>query len=308
MSTRKGPGLMAVAIVCAAAAAAVGYASLRTLSERAVSARTRDFRDVVVTNTDLSYGVKLDRAMLRVVRLPREGVPAGAFGSIDSVQGQITKVFMSAREPVTTLKLSSKGGGLSMLIRPDMRAVSIEVNQVSGVSGFVLPGDRVDVLSTLDPRRDGQEAFTSTLLQSVEVLAAGQKTQQNENRPLTVQSVTLLVDPRGAEMLAHAQNQGELHLVLRNPDDQTQSSVASFTTRELLRGVETPEPVAMPEIAVASTPPPPPVVKTPRARARVRSTVTTPVAPARPAPPTHIRIIRSTDVVETPAVQDSTRH
>lgn len=307
MSTRKGPGLMAVAIVCAAAAAAVGYASLRTLSERAVSARTKDFRDVVVTNTDLSYGVKLDRAMLRVVRLPREGVPAGAFGSIDSVQGQITKVFMSAREPVTTLKLSSKGGGLSMLIRPDMRAVSIEVNQVSGVSGFVLPGDRVDVLSTLDPRRDGQEAFTSTLLQSVEVLAAGQKTQQNENRPLTVQSVTLLVDPRGAEMLAHAQNQGELHLVLRNPDDQTQSSVASFTTRELLRGVE-PEPVTVPEIAVASTPPPPPVVKPSRTRARTRSSTTTSGAPARPAPPTHIRIIRSTDVVETPAVQDSTRH
>ena len=306
MSTRKGPGLMAVAIVCAAAAAAVGYASLRTLSERAVSARTKDFRDVVVTNTDLSYGVKLDRAMLRVVRLPREGVPAGAFGSIDSVQGQITKVFMSAREPVTTLKLSSKGGGLSMLIRPDMRAVSIEVNQVSGVSGFVLPGDRVDVLSTLDPRRDGQEAFTSTLLQSVEVLAAGQKTQQNENRPLTVQSVTLLVDPRGAEMLAHAQNQGELHLVLRNPDDQTQSSVASFTTRELLRGVE-PEPVTVPEIAVASTPPPP-VVKPSRTRARTRSSTTTSGAPARPAPPTHIRIIRSTDVVETPAVQDSTRH
>ncbi len=307
MSTRKGPGLMAVAIVCAAAAAAVGYASLRTLSERAVSARTKDFRDVVVTNTDLSYGVKLDRAMLRVVRLPREGVPAGAFGSIDSVQGQITKVFMSAREPVTTLKLSSKGGGLSMLIRPDMRAVSIEVNQVSGVSGFVLPGDRVDVLSTLDPRRDGQEAFTSTLLQSVEVLAAGQKTQQNENRPLTVQSVTLLVDPRGAEMLAHAQNQGELHLVLRNPDDQTQSSVASFTTRELLRGVE-PEPVTVPEIAVASTPPPPPVVKPSRTRARTRSSTTTSGAPARPAPPTHIRIIRSSDVVEIPAVQDSTRH
>ncbi len=309
MSTRKGPGLMAVAIVCAIAAAAVGYASLRTLADRAVTARTKDFRDVVVTNTDLSYGVRLERTMLRVVRLPREGVPAGAFGSIDSVQGQTTKVFMSAREPVTTLKLSSRGGGLSMLIRPDMRAVSIEVNQVSGVSGFVLPGDRVDVLSTLDPRHDGQEAFTSTLLQSVEVLAAGQKTQQGESRPLTVQSVTLLVDPRGAEMLAHAQNQGELHLVLRNPEDQAQSSVASFTTRELLRGNVTRETVTTPEVAVAATPPPPTVVAPPtRPRARVRTSNPSVVVPTRPAPPTHIRIIRSSDVVETPAIQDSTRH
>jgi pilus assembly protein CpaB len=209
---------------------------------------------------------------------------------------------------VTALKLSSRGGGLSMLIRPEMRAVSIEVNQVSGVSGFVLPGDRVDVLSTLDPRRDGQEAFTSTLLQSVEVLAAGQKTQQGETRPMTVQSVTLLVDPRGAEMLAHAQNQGELHLVLRNPEDQQQSAVASFTTRELLHGAVTRETIAAPEIAVASNPPPTRIVTTTRSRARVRTTAPAAETPSRAAPPTHIRIIRSSDVVETPAIQDSTRH
>ena len=311
MSTRRGPGLIAIAIVCAVAAAAVGYASLRTLAERATAAHTRDFRDVVVTTSDLSYGVRLEPTNLKVVRMPREAVPNGAFSAIDSVQGQITKVFMSAREPVTAIKLSSRGGGLSMLVRPSMRAVSIEVNQVSGVSGFVLPGDRVDVLSTVDPRHNGEDAVTSTLLQSVEVLAAGQKTQQSETRPLTVQAVTLLVDPRGAEMLAHAQNQGELHLVLRNPEDPSQSDVASFTTRELLSGAVAREESPSLGIATASMPPPTPVVAPRRTRPRARVVapeVTTPTPPSRPEAPTHVRIIRSTDVVETPAIQDSTRH
>src|SRR5436190_11991579 len=119
---------------------------------------------------------------------------------------------MSPREPVTAIKLSSRGGGLSMLVRPNMRAASLEVNQVSGVSGFVLPGDRVDVLSTVNPSHDDRDAVTRTLLQSVEVLAAGQKTQQADGRPMSVQSVTLLVDPKDAEVLAHAQHEGEIHL------------------------------------------------------------------------------------------------
>src|SRR6185503_17989968 len=126
------------------------------------------------------------------------------FTSIDSVVGQTTKVFMSAREPVTATKLSSRGGGLSMLVRPTMRAASIEVDQVSGVSGFVLPGDRVDVLITLEQRGQMDNAVTKTLLQNIEVLASGQKTDQKDNKPLSVQAVTLLVDPDGAEKLAHA--------------------------------------------------------------------------------------------------------
>ena len=89
-------------------------------------------------------------------------MPEGAFASMDSVVGQTTKVFMSAREPVTAIKLPSRGGGLSMLVRPTMRAASLEVNQVSGVSGFVLPGDRVDVLITVDGRGISEDAMTRT--------------------------------------------------------------------------------------------------------------------------------------------------
>lgn len=295
MISRRGPVLLAVAVLLGATAAVIGYNTLRSLAERAEKGRDGELRDMVVVVTDLSYGVKLEPALLKVVRVPKDALPAGAIGSVDSVKGQVTKVFMSAREPVTALKLSSRGGGLSLLIRPNMRAASIEVNQVSGVSGFVLPGDRVDVLTTIDPRRDGQDVITRTLLQSVEVLAAGQKTTQNENKPLTVQAVTLLVDPRGAEMLAHAQHQGELHLVLRNPEDQSHNEVASFTTREMIGS----SPITVAP-AVAPTP-----VRAASSRTRVRTVV---VQAPRPTTPERIRIIRSADVQETPAVVDSARH
>jgi pilus assembly protein CpaB len=227
--------------------------------------------------------------MLRVVRYPKESVPAGAFSTMDSVVGQTTKVFMSTREPVTATKLSSRGGGLSMLVRPSMRAASLEVNQISGVSGFVLPGDRVDVLVTVDPRNSSDDAVTRTVLQNVEVLAAGQKTEQQDNKPITVQSVTLLVDPEGAETLALALHEGKVHLVLRNPDDQEQVSVTSLSTREMLgRGGAT----RLSSSGIRRGP----------------STRTQPAAATkviRTEDPPKVRIIRSASVTETPAVADS---
>ena len=181
-----------------------------------------------------------------------------------------------------------------MLVRPTMRAASVEVNQVSGVSGFVLPGDRVDVLITVDPLHSAENAVTRTLLQNIEVLAAGQKTQQPDNKPIAVQAVTLLVNPQGAEVLAHAQHEGEIHLVLRNPEDQGEAEVASFSTRQML-GISDPPP-AKPRRVVSLPPTPAPLHPEP--------------APPPPAPAEarKVRIIRSADVVETPAVQDSSTH
>jgi pilus assembly protein CpaB len=281
-----GRRFIGIAVVLGLAAAIVGYYSLTGLAARAAAGSDAQFRDVVVTSGDLTYGVKLEAPMLKTVRYPRESVPAGAYASIDSVLGQTTKVFMSAREPVTATKLSSRGGGLSMLVRPSMRAASLEVNQVSGVSGFVLPGDRVDVLITVSPPGYDQNAVTRTLLQNVEVLAAGQKTQQQDNKPLSVQSVTLLVDPSGAEMLAHATHQGEIALVLRNPDDNAKTEVSTFSTRQMMGYGDVP-----------ATP-----------THHVRSSVVTPPTTTvieKDRDPGKIRIIRQADVTETPALKDT---
>ena len=291
MTATKGKSFMIVAVLLGVAAAVVGYYGLTSLASQASAQNNANFKNVVITATDLTFGVKLDRAMLRTVHYPKESVPEGAFTSMDSVVGQTTKVFMSAREPVTAIKLSSRGGGLSMLVRPSMRAASLEVNQVSGVSGFVLPGDRVDVLTTVDPRATTEDAVTRTVLQNIEVLAAGQKTEQQDNKPITVQSVTLLVDPEGAETLALALHEGKIHLVLRNPEDQEVVSVASLSTREMLdrRGGGVARATGVRRAAPTA-----PVTAAPQ------------VASARQAPPPKVRMIRSASVTETPAVADST--
>ncbi len=283
MALNQGQRALGIAAVLGIAAAIVGYYGLRALAARAAAGTGSNFRDVVVTTADLTYGVKLERTMLAVARYPKDAVPAGAYSSTDSVMGQTTKVFMGAREPVTAIKLSSRGGGLSMLVRPSMRAASIEVNQVSGVSGFVLPGDRVDVLVTVDPHTASGNSITKTLLQDIEVLAAGQKTQQKDATPLTVQSVTLLVDPEGAEKLAHALHEGEIHLVLRNPEDQAKVDVSTYSTGEMMGQSVT------------------------RVERRVGGKVVTVTLP----PPAKrdagkVRIIRSAEVTETPAIADST--
>jgi pilus assembly protein CpaB len=286
----QGKGFMFVALLLGVAAAVVGYYGLTSFASNAAARNNSNFRDVVVVATDLTFGTKLDRAMLRTARYPKEAVPVGAYASVDSVVGQTTKIFMSAREPVTALKLSSRGGGLSMLVRPSMRAASLEVNQVSGVSGFVLPGDRVDVLVTVDSRSLTEDAITRTVLQNVEVLAAGQKTEQQDNKPITVQSVTLLVDPAGAEALALSQHEGEIHLVLRNPEDQDTLKVASLSTRQMLGHTPAIHKEAPARVAARSRTAPP----------------ATQVAVVKPADRPKVRIIRSASVTETPAVSDST--
>ena len=215
---------MGMAVVLGLAAAVVGYFGLSAVSTQAKRATMGETQAVVVTSCDITYGEKLEKSMLRTVRYPRESVPAGAFSSVDSVLGQTTKVFMTAKEPVTAIKLSSLGGGLSMLVRPGMRAASVEVNQVSGVSGFILPGDRVDMLVTVERVTNPDDAYTQTILQDIEVLAAGMKTTTQDNKPLAVQAVTLLVGPKDAEVMAHATRQGSITLVLRARDDNAQVS------------------------------------------------------------------------------------
>jgi len=156
---------------------------------------------------------------MKVAMFPKGSVPKGSYGVKDSLLGQVTKVFLMENEPILDSKLSSKGGGLSLLIEPTKRASSIQVDKVSGVSGFILPGDRVDVILTVRRTASSGDAVAKTILQNVEVLAAGEKTEEKGDKVITVQAVTLLVDPEGAQALALASNEGKLHLALRNPTD-----------------------------------------------------------------------------------------
>lgn len=287
---------LTLALVLGLLAALAGYAGLKATATQVAVNTSKNFVPVVVTATDLTFGTKLDRAQLRVVRYPKESVPAGAYSSIDSVAGQTCKIFLAAREPITDLKLSSRGGGLSMLVRPGMRATSLEVNQVSGVSGFVLPGDKIDVLCTIDGHGRDEETVTKTILQNAEVLASGQKTAQQDNKPITVQAVTILVDPAGAEKLALGLHEGRLHLVLRNPEDSDTVQVASLSTPQMLAGLT-------PSSTAAVRRSPSRVSKA--SKAPTTQVETRPVVRAGREPKPVVRIIREAKVTEQSAPKDS---
>jgi pilus assembly protein CpaB len=289
----RSKSILALAVGLGFLAALAGYAGLKATAAQVAQNTSKHFVPVVVAATDLTFGTKLDRAQLRIAKYPKESLPNGSFSDIDSVVGQTTKIFLAGKEPITATKLSSRGGGLSMLVRTGFRATSLEVNQVSGVSGFVLPGDRIDVLATVDGRGSDQEAVTRTILQNAEVLASGQKTAQQDNKPITVQAVTILVDPMGAEKLALALHEGKLHLVLRNPEDSDTTRVLALNTNEMLNG----QAGTMPRSTARAK-----AKRAPQQSAAVPQPVRTPAA--RPTKPM-VRIIREAKVNEQSAPKDS---
>ena len=260
----KGIVLLTASLLLAGGAGWAAYQYLDGMPNRQHAVETVP---VVVASTDLTFGTKLDSEHLSLVQFPKEAVPRGSYTSIDSVLGQTSKVFLVTGEPVLASKLSSVGGGLSVLVRPSMRAISVEVDQVTGVSGFVLPGDRVDVLVTVENAAGANVAVTKTALQNAEVLAAGVTTEEKGKRHITTQTVTLLVDPTGAESVALGLAQGQIHLVLRNPVDTDIVAVDAMNTRTVLgmspekqvtrqRPAETRKPESRP-MAVAPPPPAP---------------------------------------------------
>jgi pilus assembly protein CpaB len=243
MNNWKGIGLLVFAAVFAVAAGGIAYLYL-TGSSSTHGSHVATV-PVVVAAQDLTFGTRLEEKDLRVAQFPTTAVPQGAYASPDSILKQTTKVFVVNGEPLLASKLSSIGGGLSVRIPESMRASSIDVNIVSGVSGFVLPGDRVDVLCTIDnaPGQPQGVAIVKTILQNIEVVAAGVKTQTNKNEPIQVQTVTLIIDPKQAEDLTLGMHEGRIQLILRNPVDSTILAMRATDTREVF-GLSAPKPVA----------------------------------------------------------------
>jgi len=233
---KKGIALLVVALVLAVAAGGGVYLYLKNMP--AAEAQGPETVPVVVARKDMTFGTTLKDEHLKLIDFPKGSVPVGSYTSIDSILGHTTKVFVVEGEPILASKLSAIGGGLSVRVPPNMRAMSMNINDVTGVSGFVLPGDRVDVLVTVENVGGANVAVTKTILQDLEVLAAGVKTETKNNHNITVQTVTVLLDPEGAEKLALGVQQGKVHLSLRNPVDHEMVDSKSMDTRTVL-GLQT---------------------------------------------------------------------
>ena len=211
-----------LAITAGGALAFGTYNYMQHLPTKTVSIPTRP---VVVAASDLDIGTELSRADIRIIDWPANAVPADAFSDPKDVMGRGIVLPIIQNEPILPMKLASMeaGSGLPPAIPPGLRAVSVRVNEVIGVAGYVLPGTRVDVVATVSPTGQNNDMTSKVVLTNVQVLAAGTKIERDtdKNKPMPVSVVTLLVDPEEAERLTLASTEGKIQLALRNPLDKT---------------------------------------------------------------------------------------
>lgn len=193
-------------------------------------------RSVVVASRDLLAGTSLSIGDMVVREWPVDIIPEGSFEAADEIKDRVVKIAVTPGEAILASKLTPQGsgGGVAGLIPEGMRALTVAVNVVSGVGGFILPGTRVDVLVTVAPTTKKTENLTKTILQNVEVLAVDQTYKSNSDEPITVKSVTLLVTPEDAEKLALASNEGKLQLSLRSGVDSELASTKGVKMDQLI--------------------------------------------------------------------------
>ncbi|WNC73318.1 Flp pilus assembly protein CpaB [Thalassotalea psychrophila] len=176
---------------------------------------------VITVNAALQTGSIIEAKHLTVKTIPESMVPEGAVTRLEDATGMIAKSKLYNGDILHTKRIAKKGEGSSLasLISPHMRAVSIRVNDVVGVSGFILPGNTVDILITY---RGKSAANTEVVLSNIKILAVDQRASNDENKPQIVRAVTLEVTLEQAETLMSAQNKGSLQLALRNPNDKAE--------------------------------------------------------------------------------------
>lgn len=182
---------------------------------------------IVVAAVHLQLGTRLEPQQLKLISWPGDKPIPGMFTRIEDCVDRAVITPVTENEPILEGKLAPKAGGagLSVAIPEGMRALSVAVNEVVGVAGFVLPGTMVDVLATGSPVGGGGASVTLTILQNIRVLAAGQKIEQDKDgKPQTVTVVTLLVTPEDANRLTMAASQGKIQLALRNTIDSKKAN------------------------------------------------------------------------------------
>jgi pilus assembly protein CpaB len=221
-----------------------------------------------VATADFSLGRQLKREDLVAVDWPAGAVPEGAFDDPAGVVDRGLIISVVRNEPILPAKLAPKeaGSGLTPIIPPGKRALSVRVNEVIGVAGYVLPGTRVDVVATANPTSRTEDITSKLVLSNVEVLTAGTRLEQDtpDGKPMQVTVVTLLVTPEQSERLTLASTEGKIQLALRNPLD-TESPMTTGVKPGMLLGNAQPRSLAVRKPVApgqpAPAPPPPPSVE-----------------------------------------------
>lgn len=197
---------------------------------------------IVVAVTPLKFGMAIHREHLRLVDWPSSSIPVGAFTSLDALLSEdddrIALRAIEMNEPILETKISGFGArpSLSTIIDPPMRGATIRVNDISGVAGFVTPGDRVDIMITRNRSNEKKELINDVVLQNVKVLAIDQIANESQEGAVVVRAVTLEVTTQQAQKLALAQQVGSLSLALRHINNTAAVGTRTVTVNDLKGG------------------------------------------------------------------------
>jgi len=211
--------VLSLAAIFGLLTAALVHRTLRTGSSAQAGQKTRK---VVVAAMKLGLGTQIKAEHLSLAEWPESLLPRGTFTEVEKLVGRVTIAEIFPGEPILDTRLAPEGSaaGLPAIIPPGMRAMTVKVDEVIGVAGFVAPGTYVDVVGTV-VEGAGQNAISRVILQNVKVLASGQRMEtQKDGQAVEVKTVTLQVTPEEAEVLALASNAGKLQLVMRNTVDR----------------------------------------------------------------------------------------
>ena len=278
--------VVTVAVAVAGLASLAVYRAIASIPERRVEIATKH---AVVATTTMPVGTKLTRDSVKLVAWPAQTPIQGGFASLDEVIDRGLVAAVVENEPIIESKLAPKeaGAGLPPTITPGMRAISVRVNEVIGVAGFVVPGTRVDVVTVI--KVDGssaQDAISRVVVSNAQVLSAGTRYDQEEakdGQAIRSTVVTLMVTPVDAERIALAQEEGKLMLTLRHPLDVDPSETLGVRRAALFTGgvapvVAVPRPMVARAVRPQPLPAPAPVpqiysVETIRAAKRTQETV-----------------------------------
>jgi pilus assembly protein CpaB len=197
-------------------------------------------QDIVVAAQDIPPGTMINeeaikKGVIKTTPWPKSSIPAGAYSSPQQIVGKINRVKILANEPILESRLAGEGVGLTVRLEAGKRAVAVRVDEIIGVSGFIVPDDRVDVILTTTPVGGGQDAKVAKIvLQNKRVLSVAQSTEQKEGKAQVARSITLEVTPEEAEKLSLASQEGQIVLALRGLGDDSEAKTIGINKRDLL--------------------------------------------------------------------------
>jgi pilus assembly protein CpaB len=236
---RRPGNILLLAVLIGALSAALAYRYFRSLRlelEAARGSANRPVVEIAVASQPIGIGSRIEEGQVKMISWPAESQPDGAMRDVKSVVGGIAVSSLEKNEPILQSQIVAQGAGLlPLMITDGMRGMSVKVDDVAGVSGFITPNSRVDVLIAGTPE-GSQEQKSKVVLQNIRVLAIGKLIEQRDNKPVEVPTVTLLVSPEDAERLTLSTTFSPLRLALRSYRDEEIVHTSGILSRALFEG------------------------------------------------------------------------